>query len=63
MVGFVYTFMTAMISVSSVIFLISPGTNLAAVYILNLANQASIGRASSMSFILILNRFGMYGTH
>ena len=49
MVGFVYTFMTAMISVSSVIFLISPGTNLAAVYILNLANQASIGRASSMS--------------
>lgn len=54
MVGFVYTFMTAMISVSSVIFLISPGTNLAAVYILNLANQASIGRASSMSFILIL---------
>ena len=54
MVGFVYTFMTAMISVSSVIFLISPGTNLAAVYILNLANQASIGRASSMSLILIL---------
>lgn len=54
MVGFVYTFMTAMISVSSVIFLISPGTNLAAVYILNLANQAAIGRASSMSFILIL---------
>ncbi|MFD1928494.1 ABC transporter permease [Sporosarcina siberiensis] len=54
MVGFVYTFMTSMISVSSVIFLISPGTNLASVYILNLANQAAIGRASSMSFILIL---------
>src|SRR5690625_4410241 len=54
MAGFVYTFMTAMVSVSSVIFLISPGTNLAAVYILNLANQAQIGRASAMSFILIV---------
>ncbi len=54
MVGFVYTFMTSMISVSSVIFLIAPGTNLASVYILNLASQSSIGRASSMSFILIM---------
>lgn len=54
MAGFVYAFMTAMVSISSVIFLISPGTNLAAVYILNLANQAQIGSASAMSFILIL---------
>ncbi|GAK05477.1 hypothetical protein JCM19037_3977 [Geomicrobium sp. JCM 19037] len=54
MSGFVYTFMTAMVSVSSVIFLIAPGTNLAAVYILNLADQAAIGRASAMSFILIV---------
>ncbi|WNF36681.1 iron ABC transporter permease [Bacillaceae bacterium IKA-2] len=54
MAGFVYTFMTAMVSVSSVIFLISPGNNLAAAYILNLADQAAIGRASAMSFILIL---------
>lgn len=54
MAGFVYTFMTAMVSVSSVIFLISPKNNLASVYILNLANQAQIGRASAMSFILIV---------
>ncbi|SFB08737.1 iron(III) transport system permease protein [Lentibacillus halodurans] len=52
--GFVYTFMTAMVSISSVIFLIAPGTNLAAVYILNLAEQAKIGMASAMSFILIV---------
>ncbi|GEL08275.1 ABC transporter permease [Salisediminibacterium halotolerans] len=54
MAGFVYTFMTAMVSVSSVIFIISPGTNLAAPYILNLADQAAVGRASAMSFILIV---------
>lgn len=52
--GFVYTFMTSMVSVSSVIFLISPGTNLAATYILNLASQAAVGRASAMSVILIV---------
>jgi len=52
--GFVYAFMTSMVSVSAVIFLISPGTNLAAPYILNLASQASIGRASAMSVILIV---------
>ncbi|HLR58991.1 MAG TPA: iron ABC transporter permease [Pseudogracilibacillus sp.] len=52
--GFVYAFMTSMVSVSSVIFLISPGTNLAATYILNLASQASVGRASAMSVILIV---------
>ncbi|MDQ0297903.1 iron(III) transport system permease protein [Salibacterium salarium] len=54
MAGFVYTFMTAMVSVSSVIFLIAPGMNLAAPYILNLADQAAVGRASAMSFILIV---------
>lgn len=52
-VGFVYTFMTAMVSVSSVIFLISPGTNIAAVHIFTLAQHAKIGSASAMSFILI----------
>ncbi|MET3684369.1 iron(III) transport system permease protein [Alkalibacillus flavidus] len=52
--GFVYTFMTAMVSISSVIFLIAPGTNLAAVHILNLAEQAQIGMASAMSFVLIV---------
>src|SRR5699024_9161627 len=52
--GFVYAFMTSMVSVSAVIFLISPGTNLAATYILNLSSQASVGRASAMSVILIV---------
>lgn len=54
MSGFVYTFMTSIVSVSSVIFLVSPGTNLAATYILNLASQAAVGRASAMSVILIV---------
>lgn len=52
--GFVYAFMTAMVSLSSVVFLISPGTNLVAVYILSLAQQAKIGLASAMSFIMIV---------
>lgn len=52
--GFVYTFMTSMVSISSVIFLISPGTNLAAVYIFSLAQHAKIGMASAMSFVLIV---------
>lgn len=52
--GFVYAFMTAMVSISSVVFLISPGTNLVAVYILNLASQGKVGLASAMSFIMIM---------
>lgn len=52
--GFIYAFMTAMVSISSVVFLISPDTNLAAIYILNLAEQAKIGLASAMSFIMIV---------
>src|SRR5699024_4599747 len=52
--GFVYAFMTSIVSVSAFIFLISPGTNLAAKYILNVASQASVGRASAMSVILIV---------
>ncbi|MCP8615842.1 ABC transporter permease [Salirhabdus salicampi] len=59
--GFVYAFMTAMVSISSVIFLVSPGTNLAATYILNLAEQARIGMASAMSFILIVIVLGCIG--
>lgn len=59
--GFVYTFMTAMVSISSVIFLISPGTNLASIYILNLAEHAKIGMASAISFVLILIVIGCMG--
>src|SRR5699024_10786478 len=54
MSGFVYTFMTSIVSVRSVIFLVSPGTNLAATYILNLASQAAVGRAFVMSVIFIV---------
>lgn len=61
MAGFVYTFMTSMVTVSSVVFLVSPGTNLAAVYILNLANTAAIGEASAMSFLLICSVLACLG--
>src|SRR5699024_957942 len=59
MSGFVYTFMTSIVSVSSVIFLVSPGTNLAATYILNLASQADVVRALAMFVILIVVDFIM----
>ncbi|MFW5934113.1 MAG: ABC transporter permease, partial [Actinomycetota bacterium] len=61
MSGFVYTFMTTMVTISSVVFLVSPGTNLAAVYILNLANTAAIGEASAMSFLLICTVLAILG--
>jgi iron(III) transport system permease protein len=61
MAGFVYTFMTTMVTISSVVFLVSPGTNLAAVYILNLASTAAIGEASAMSFLLICSVLGCLG--
>lgn len=52
--GFVYAFMTAMVSVSAVIFLVAPGTELAATYILTLAESAKVGMASAVSVVLIL---------
>lgn len=52
--GFIYAFMTAMVSVSSVIFLVSPGTELAATYILTLAESAKVGMACAVSLVLIL---------
>ncbi len=53
MYGFIYTFMSAMTSISAAIFLIYPGTNLAAVYILNVAEQGAVARASAMAVVLI----------
>lgn len=53
-VGFVYTFMTSMVSVSSIIFLLSPRTRVASAYILNLAEHAMIGRAAAMAVVLIV---------
>jgi iron(III) transport system permease protein len=53
MAGFVYTFMTTMVTISSVIFLVSPGTQLAAVYIFSLADTGRLGQASAMTVLLI----------
>lgn len=52
--GFVYTFMTSMVSVSAIIFLMSPRTRVASAYILNLAEHAMIGRAAAMAVVLIV---------
>lgn len=51
--GFVYTFMVGMITVSAVVFLVAPGMNVAAVYILNLAETGAIGLACALAVILI----------
>lgn len=52
--GFVYAFMTAMVTVSAVIFLVGPGTELAATYILTLAESGKVGMASAISLVLIV---------
>lgn len=54
MAGFVYTFMTTMVTISSVVFLVSPGTQLAAVYIFSLAESGRLGPASAMTVLLIV---------
>jgi len=51
--GFIYTFMVGMIAVSAVIFLITPGNDLAALYILNVAEQGYLGMACAISTMLI----------
>jgi len=51
--GFIYTFMCAMTSISTAIFLVYPGTTLAAVYILQVAEQGAMARASAMAVVLI----------
>lgn len=51
--GFVYTFMTSIVSLSSVIFLIAPGTNLASVYIFITAQLGEMGLASATTVKLI----------
>jgi iron(III) transport system permease protein len=52
--GFIYTFMVGMIAVSAVIFLITPGNDLAALYILNVAEQGYLGMACAISTLLIV---------
>lgn len=51
--GGTFTFMAAMTTVSAVIFLIGPGTNLASLYILQHAQGGYLGSACAMSLILI----------
>jgi iron(III) transport system permease protein len=51
--GFIYTFMVGMIAVSAVIFLISPGNNLVALYILATAEEGFLGMACALSIMLI----------
>ncbi len=53
MYGFIYTFMCAMTSISTAIFLVFPGTTLGAVYILQVAEQGAIARAAAMAVVLI----------
>lgn len=52
--GFIYTFMVAMIAISSVIFLISPGNMLASIFILSVGKQGFMGMACAISVMLIL---------
>jgi iron(III) transport system permease protein len=46
--------MVGMIAVSAVIFLITPGNNLAALYILAVAEEGFLGMACAISIMLIV---------
>jgi iron(III) transport system permease protein len=52
--GFIYTFMTAIVSLSAVVFLVSPGFELAAVRIFDAAVYGEIGVASATTMKLIV---------
>lgn len=51
--GFIYTFMTAIVSLSAVVFLVSPGFELAAVKIFDAAVYGEIGLASATTIKLV----------
>ncbi|MEE9418256.1 MAG: iron ABC transporter permease [Desulfatiglandaceae bacterium] len=51
--GFIYTFMTTMMSLSSVIFLVTPGFDLASVYIYLTAQLGELGLASATTIKMI----------
>ncbi len=53
MAGLIYAFMTGMITVSAVAFLVSPGANLASIYILQLAEMGYLGEGCAVSVMLI----------
>ncbi len=52
--GFLYTFMTTMMSLSSVIFLVTPGFDLASVYIYLAAQLGELGLASATTMKVII---------
>ncbi len=52
--GFIYTFMTAIVSLSAVVFLVSPGFDLAAVKIFDAAVYGEIGVASATTMKLVV---------
>jgi len=52
--GFIYTFMTTMVSLSAVVFLVSPGFELAAVRIFDRAIYGEIGLASATTMKLVI---------
>ncbi|MBW2544134.1 MAG: iron ABC transporter permease [Deltaproteobacteria bacterium] len=52
--GFIYTFMTAMVSLSAIVFLVSPGYELAAVTIFDAAAYGKIGLASATTLKMIM---------
>jgi iron(III) transport system permease protein len=52
--GFIYTFMTAVVSLSAVVFLVSPGFELAAVRIFDAAVYGEIGIAAATTMKLVL---------
>jgi len=51
--GFIYTFMTTLVSLSAVVFLVSPGFELAAVRIFDRAVYGEIGNASATTMKLV----------
>jgi len=52
--GFIYTFMTTMMSLSSVIFLVTPGFDLTPVYIYLTAQLGELGLASATTMKVIV---------
>jgi iron(III) transport system permease protein len=53
--GLIYAFVSAMTAVSQVIFLVSPGNQLATVLLLGWVEQGQLGRAAAMGTVLIIS--------
>src|SRR5690606_41492099 len=53
--GFFYAFVRAVTAISEVIFLVSPGNQLATVLLLGWVEQGQLGRAAAMGTVLIVS--------